>query len=252
MDRIEDEFATRETDEISVSEVDETEIKELQLEGNLILLKIIPEETYDPEDSKWDQIIKLQEGDIIELRSSNPVVPSLIVGMKVMYGGESGQQIGRIKAFVENKKQDTNELDLPTVCIKFKQKEVKVEHLRHILKVLPIDKDNHSYNPNKEWIKANFSIDVPDEFILAIYKEKFQQTAQNGSFFIAVNDKQMLIRANDKALNDAKAHVIIEKDSRPVLASIVELRNGFIHFRLPEEIKITDLIKIKLFKKSKP
>ncbi len=260
MDNNNEEFGLLDTEEIKTVDSTSTDAEPKQIEsgvnariGDLELADIEPEERFDPEDIKWDQIVRLASGDIIELRSTKTDAPALYIGMRVIYGTKLVQEKAKISKFIETQKTDNSGMDIPVIVLKVGEKIIYVNDPRHILKVEG-QQSGHLQDRNIiKWVKANLTIEIPDAIFTAYYREDFQETAKNDSFFISVKDHLMLIRIiNEKSLNDSIAKITIEKDSKVIMQGTYQLQNGFKYVSLPEEIDVSDVIRIEFFKKPTP
>jgi hypothetical protein len=261
MENLEKEFGTMDTDKVELpdsaltvsSDADKIKSQINEKIGDMQILDFVPDERYDPEDTKWDQIVKFGSGEIAELRSSNMLVPSLCLGMKVIYGSKIFREEARIAKFEERKRSDDPGKDTPVIILKAGEKTVRIYDPREILKVeepLP----DHLRNKNQtNWVCANLSLELPDVTLATYYREKFQETAENESFFISVNELLMLIRIQeDRTLTDSTAKITIEKNGQAIMQGTFQLQNGFKYINLPDEIELTDVIKVELFKKPIP
>lgn len=258
MDNPEEEFGTLDTDKVEIPDEAVADSKQIQSTvrakiGDMQISDFIPDERYDPEDTKWDQIVRLGTGEIIELRSSNKLVPALGLGMKVIYGSKIFRAEARICKFIETHKSDNSGMDTPVIVLKSGEEIIDIYDLRQILKVeAPLSE--HLIEKNKtNWVRANLSIELPDITLATYYREDFQKTAENESFFISVKDHLMLIRIqNDRSLIDCTAQVTIEKDGKVIMQITCQLQNGFKYITLPEQIEVSDVIKVELFRKPIP
>jgi len=221
----------------------------LEEHGGYTFVNITPEETYDPEDTKWDQLLYLGDA-IMAIRSSNPDVPELHIGMSVIFGGESNQQEALIAGF-EPQVNDNGEPDVPRIMLQKDDKKVPIDNAGQILKAA-IRKTCQLEGVKFEWIRTNLSVEVPDTQISTWYKTELQEDDPNGIFFIAVGGKRLMIRILDEH-NFGDARVRVKLDGHPKFKKVDEyqLENAFLFVDLPEIIEVSDGIVVQLFKKER-